>query len=149
MRVLLREDMDKLGQAGEVVSVRTGYARNYLVPRGIAMVATEKDVARFEHDKRVVAARAAKLAKELSAEAEKLSQVSVSIEAAVGEGDKLYGSITSRDIVDALKAQGVTIDAKKLQLGEPIKTLGLTEVPLKLGSSVTATIKVWVVKKED
>jgi len=149
MRVLLREDMDKLGQAGEVVSVRTGYARNYLVPRGIAMVATEKDVAKFEHDKRVVAARAAKLAKELASEAEKLSQVSVSIQAAVGEGDKLYGSVTSRDIVDALKAQGVTIDAKKLQLGEPIKTLGMTEVPLKLGSSVTATIKVWVVKKEE
>lgn len=149
MRVLLREDMDKLGQAGEVVSVRAGYARNYLVPRGIAMVATEKDVARFEHDKRVIAARAAKLAKELGAEADRLSQVSVSIPAAVGEGDKLYGSVTSRDIADALKAQGVTIDTKKLQLAEPIKTLGLTEVPLKLGSNVTATIKVWVVKKED
>lgn len=148
MRLILREDLEKLGSAGEVVTVRDGYGRNYLLPRGLALVATEKDVARFEHDKRVIAARAAKLAKELGAQAEKLSQVSVSITAATGEGDKLYGSITSRDIADALKAQGVTVDAKKLVLAEPIKTLGMTEVPLKLGSNVSAKIKVWVVKKE-
>jgi large subunit ribosomal protein L9 len=72
----------------------------------------------------------------------------VSIPAQVGEGDKLYGSVTSRDIAEALKAQGVTVDVKKLQLAEPIKTLGLTEVPLKLGQNVSASIKVWVVKKE-
>ena len=148
MRVILREDLDKLGTAGEVVSVRDGYGRNYLLPRGLAMIATEKDVARFEHDKRVIAARAAKMSKELSAQAEKLNQVSVSITAATGEGDKLYGSITSRDITEALKAQGVIVDTKKLVLPEPIKTLGMTEVPLKLGPNVTATIKVWVVKKE-
>jgi large subunit ribosomal protein L9 len=148
MRVILREEIEKLGAAGEVVSVRDGYGRNYLLPRGLAVIATEKDVARFEHDKRVIAVRAAKTAKELGAQADKLSQVSVSIEAATGEGDKLYGSVTSRDIVDALKAQGVNIDSKKLQLGEPIKTLGMTEVPVKLGPNVTATIKVWVVKKE-
>ena len=148
MRVILQETVDKLGDAGEVVTVRDGFGRNYLLPRGIAVVATEKDVARFEHDKRVIAARAAKMAKELSAEAAKLSQVSVTLTASTGEGDKLYGSITSRDIAEALKAQGVIIDTKKLQLAEPIKTLGMTEVPIKLGPSVTATIKVWVVKKE-
>jgi large subunit ribosomal protein L9 len=147
MRLILREDIDKLGTAGEVVTVRDGYGRNYLLPRGLALVATEKDVSRFEHDKRVIAARAAKRTKDLTAEAEKLSQVSVSITASTGEGDKLYGSVTTRDIADALKAQGVTVDSKKLQLAEPIKTLGMTEVPLKLGNNITATIKVWVVKK--
>jgi large subunit ribosomal protein L9 len=148
MRVILREDMDKLGSAGEVVTVRDGFGRNYLLPRGLAVPATEKDVTRLEHEKRIIMARQAKLTKELQAQADKISQVSVSIAQAVGEGDKLYGSVTSRDIADALREQGVTVDSKKIQLAEPIKALGMTEVPIKLGSSVTATIKVWVVKKE-
>jgi large subunit ribosomal protein L9 len=148
MRVILQESIDKLGDAGEVVSVRDGFGRNFLLPRKMAIIATEKDVARFEHDKRVTAAKAAKNAKELSAQAEKLSAVSVTLPAQTGEGDKLYGSITSRDIAEALKAQGVTVDVKKLHLAEPIKSLGMTEVPIKLGPNVSATIKVWVVKKE-
>jgi len=148
MRVILKEELEKVGHAGDVVSVRDGYGRNYLLPRGLAVVATEKDVARFEHDKRVIAARALKLSKELAAVAERLNQVKVTIEAQVGEGEKLYGSITSRDIVEALKAQGEILETKKLVLSEPIKTLGMTEVPVKVGPNVTATIKVWVVKKE-
>jgi large subunit ribosomal protein L9 len=148
MRVILRESLDKLGDAGEVVTVREGYGRNYLLPRGLAVLATEKDVARFEHDKRVIAARSAKMAKELSAEADKINKVSVTIQASVGEGDRLYGSVTSRDIVEALRAQGVNLDSKKLQLSEPIKALGTTEVPVKLGPNVAPTIKVTVVKKE-
>jgi large subunit ribosomal protein L9 len=149
MQVILRDDMENLGKSGEVVNVRPGYARNYLLPRGLAVKATATDVARVEHEKRVIAARAAKLSKETQAEADKLSKVSVSIPRAVGEEDKLYGSVTTRDIAEALHAQGVTVDAKKLVLDEPIKTLGLAEVPVKLGRGVTATIKVWVVKKED
>jgi len=148
MQVILRDDMDHLGKTGEVVNVKPGYARNYLFPRGLAVKATATDVARVEHEKRLIAARAAKQAKEAQGEADRLSQVSVSIGRAVGEGDKLYGSVTSRDIVEALQAQGVTVDGKKLHLAEPIKTLGLTEVPVRLGRGVTATIKVWVVKKE-
>src|SRR5438270_6328225 len=111
MRLILREEVEKLGTAGEVVTVRAGYGRNYLLPRGLAVVATEKDVARFEHDKRVIAARAAKVSKELAVIAERLSQVKVSIEATTGEGDKLYGSVTSRDIADALKAAGEPVDS--------------------------------------
>jgi large subunit ribosomal protein L9 len=148
MRIILREELDKVGRAGDVVSVRDGYGRNYLLPRGLAVIATEKDVARFEHDKRVIAARALKQSKELAAIAERLNQVKVTIEAQVGEGEKLYGSVTSRDIVEALKAQGEILDTKKLVLPEPIKTLGMTEVPVKVGPNVQATIKVWVVKKE-
>jgi large subunit ribosomal protein L9 len=148
MRVILREDLDNLGAAGEVVTVRDGYGRNYLLPRGLAALATEKDVAKMEHERRVIAVRAAKMAKELAGEVEKLQQVSVSLARQVGEGDKLYGSVTNRDIADALKEQGVTIDAKKIVLDEPIKALGMTEVPIKLGKDAVAKIKVWVVKKE-
>jgi len=149
MQVILRDDMDNLGKSGEVVNVKEGYARNYLLPRGHAIKATETDVARVEHEKRVIAARTAKLAKEAQAEADNLSQVSVSIARAVGEEDKLFGSVTGRDIAEALKEKGVIVDAKKIHLEEPIKALGLAEVSVKLGRGVTATVKVWVVKKED
>ena len=148
MQVILRDDMDNLGKSGEVVNVKPGYARNYLLPRGLAVKATASDVARVEHDKRVIAARTAKLAKEAQAEADKLSQVSVSIARAVGEEDKLYGSVTTRDIAEALREQGVVVDSKKIHLDEPIKALGMVEIPVKLGRGVAATIKVWVVKEE-
>jgi large subunit ribosomal protein L9 len=148
MQVILRDDLENLGKSGEVVNVKPGYARNYLLPRGLAVKATAIDVSRVEHEKRVIAARTTKLAKEAQAEADKLSQVSVSIARAVGEEEKLYGSVTSRDIAEALQAQGITIDSKKMHLEEPIKTLGLTEVPIKLGRGVSASIKVWVVKKD-
>lgn len=148
MQVILREDMDNLGKSGEIVSVKPGYARNYLIPRGFAVHATAGDVARVEHEKRIISARNAKLAKELGAEADRLSQATVSIAVAVGEEDRLYGSVTSRDIAEALREKGITVDAKKIALEEPIKALGLAEVPVKLGRGVTATVKVWVVKKE-
>ena len=149
MQVILRDDLDNLGKSGEVVNVKPGYARNYLLPRGLAIKATASDVKRVEHEKRVIAARTAKLSKEAQAEADRLSAVSVSIARAVGEEDKLYGSVTSRDIAEALAEQGVKIDSKKIHLEEPIKTLGMNEVQIKLGRGVNATIKVWVVKKED
>ena len=106
MQVILRDDMDNLGKSGEVVNVKPGYARNYLLPRGLAIKATASDVARVEHEKRVIAARTAKLAKEAQAEADNLSQVAVSIARAVGEEDKLFGSVTSRDIAEALQGEG-------------------------------------------
>ncbi len=149
MQVILRDDMDNLGKSGEVVTVKEGFARNFLLPRGHAIKATDGDVKRVEHEKRVIAARTAKLSKEAQAEADKLSQVTISIARAVGEEDKLYGSVSSRDIADALAEKGVKVDSKKVQLVEPIKALGLTEVPVKLGRGVTATVKVWVVKKEE
>jgi large subunit ribosomal protein L9 len=148
MQVILRDDLDNLGKSGEVVNVKPGYARNYLLPRGLAIKATEHDVTRVEHEKRIIAARTAKLGKETQAEADKLSQVSVSIARAVGEEDKLYGSVTSRDIAEAMREMGVAVDSKKIHLVEPIKALGMTEVEIKLGRGVSATVKVWVVKKE-
>ena len=148
MRVILRENLDNLGKAGEVVSVRAGYGRNYLLPNGLAVPATEEDEARLQHEQRLIAQRVAKLAKQLQSEAEQLAQVSVSLARAVGEEDKLYGSVTNRDIAQALAEQNLKVDARKILLDEPIKTLGMTEVPVKLGHDVTAKIKVWVVKKE-
>jgi len=148
MRVILREDMDNLGKAGEVVSVRPGYGRNYLLPQGLAVHATEKDVARLQHEQRTIATRQAKLAKELQSEADKLSQVSVSLARAVGEEDKLYGSVTNRDVAEALAEQGIKLDPRKIQMEEPIKALGMSTVQVKLGKDVVAKIKVWVVKKD-
>ena len=148
MQIILNEDLDNLGKSGEVVNVKEGYGRNYLLPRGLAVVATADDLARVAHEKRVIAARAAKLSKETQAEADRLGQVTVSIARTVGEEDKLFGSVTSRDIAEALAEQKIVIDAKKLHLEEPIKTLGLTEVQVKLGHGISAKIKVWVVKKE-
>ena len=147
MQIILRQDVDNLGKSGEVVNVRDGYGRNFLLPQGVGVLATAKDIARVEHEKRVIAARTAKEKRELEAQAQKLSQLSVSIARAVGDEDKLFGSVTSRDIADALAEQHVTVDTKKLTLAEPIKTLGMTEVGVKLGHGITATIKVWVVKK--
>jgi large subunit ribosomal protein L9 len=148
MQVILREDLDNLGKSGEVVTVKPGYGRNYLIPHGLAVAATAQDVARVAHDKRVIAARNAKLTRDIQSEADRINQISVSIPVSVGEENKLYGSVTSRDIGEALQAQGVKIDSKSLILPEPLKALGLAEVPVKLGRGVTATIKVWIVKKE-
>ena len=141
--------MDNLGKSGEVVNVKPGYARNYLLPRGLAIKATAGDIARVEHEKRVIAARTAKLSKAAQAEADKLSSVSVTITRAVGEEDKLYGSVTNRDISEALREKGVVVDSKKIHLAEPIKALGEFEVPVKLGRGVTATIKITVAKKDE
>ena len=148
MQVILREDRDNLGKSGDVVTVKPGFGRNYLLPKGLALLATAQDVARVAHEKRVIAARNAKLMKDTQAAADRLNQVSVSIPVTVGEEDRLYGSVTTRDIAEALHAKGVELDAKKLVLEEPIKSLGLSEVVVKLGQGVSAKIKVWVVKKE-
>ena len=148
MQVILRDDLDNLGKSGEVVNVKPGYARNYLLPRGLAIKATASDVTRIEHEKRVIAARTARLAKAAQAEADSLSKVRVQIERAVAEEDKLYGSVTSRDISEALREKGVTVDSKKINLDEPLKALGDFDVAVKLGRGVNASIKVSVVKKD-
>lgn len=148
IRVVLQEDVDNLGTSGDVVRVRPGYARNYLIPRGLAVPATNANLARVDELKRVAAARAEQILAEAKELAQKLEAVSVKLERAVGEENKMYGSVTSRDIEDAYKEQhGLELDRKRLALAEPIKQLGLTEVPLKLHPTVTATLRVEVVKQ--
>src|SRR2546430_1979464 len=148
MQVILREDVKNLGKSGELVNVKPGYGRNYLIPKGLAIVATPKNVARLEHEKRVIGARATKLAKDAQAQAARIEGATINISRAVGEEDRLFGSVTGRDIADALAEAGVQLDHRKIHLSEPIKTLGMHEVKVRLGHEVFATAKVWVVKKE-
>jgi large subunit ribosomal protein L9 len=148
LKVLLKKNVDSLGQGGEVVKVRPGFARNFLLPRGLAVPATAGNLARVEDLKRAAAVEAAEAlaaAKELET---KLGAVSVQIERASGEEDRMWGSVTSKDIEEAFHRVGVTIDRRKLQLAEPIKRFGAVEVPLKLHHALTTSLKIEVVKKK-
>jgi large subunit ribosomal protein L9 len=147
IQVILQQDVDKLGKSGDLVRVRPGFARNYLLPRELAVPATSAAVHRIEHEKAVALARAEKAKKEAREAAAKLGTVAVKVVVKAGEDGKLFGSVTTKDIEAALQAQGVTIDRRKIQLAEPIKAVGAYEVAVKLVSDVTATIKVEVVAK--
>lgn len=147
MQVILKEDIHNLGKAGEVVKVRPGYGRNFLIPQGKAAVATAGNVAQIEHQKKLIAAKNAKLMKDAQSIADRLAQLEVQIERAVGEEDRLFGSVTSRDIEEALHKKGVTLDHKKLHVGEIIKTIGIHTVEARLGQGVVAQVKVVVVPK--
>ena len=145
MEVILREHMDNLGRRGEIVKVAAGYARNYLLPRKLAMVVTAGNRNQIERERSKFEATEAEERKTAEAEAARIANVEVVIARKVGETEALYGSVTSSDIADALAAKGVEIDRRKLQLHEPIKRLGEYDVAIKLHRDVTATIKVKVV----
>jgi large subunit ribosomal protein L9 len=149
MPLILTEDVQNLGHAGDVVNVKPGYGRNYLIPRGLAVPATPKNLKRIEHDKRVIDARMQRLLKDAQGVKDRLEQLSLNIARAVGAGDKLYGSVTGRDIAEAVQAQGVTIDHRKIHLDEPIRALGMFTVEVKLARDVVAKLKVWVVAKQE
>jgi large subunit ribosomal protein L9 len=146
INVVLTEDLANLGKTGELVRVRPGYARNYLIPRGLAIGATAENVARIEHEKKVAGIRSAKAKSEAEQLAQKLASVKLTIERPVGEGDRLYGSVTSRDIEEALAAQGYAVDRRRIAV-EPIKSLGAHPVTIRLGTAISATIEVNVTKK--
>ncbi len=147
IQVILKEDVANLGKSGELVSVKPGYGRNFLIPQGLAMIATKKNVARLEHERKIVTMRAAKLRKEAEASAASLGSVHVTIARQIGEGDKLFGSVTTRDIEEALAAQGHKVDKKKIALKEPIKALGEYTIDVKLARDVATQIKLSVVAK--
>lgn len=150
MQVILREDVENLGRSGDVVTVRNGYARNYLVPRGFAVIATPRQVRRLEHERRQIMARADRLRRDAQSLANKIDALSVTIPAAVGEEQKLFGSVTAGDIEEALRAQGFELSRKQIAMpdGEPIKALGVYSIDVKLAQQVHAKLKVWVVAKE-
>lgn len=148
MQVILREDIEKLGKIGDLVKVSDGYARNFLVPKKKAIEATPKNLNAMNHAKKMVADRIRKVKKEASAEAEKIKGLAVVIKAKAGEEGKLFGAVTSMDIAEAMKAQGVAIDKRKITLEEPIKRLGDFTVSIKLHTDVAADIKVSVVAEE-
>lgn len=147
MQVILKEDVHNLGKAGELVNVKPGFGRNYLIPQGKAVVATAGNVKQIEHQKKLIAAKNAQLSKDAQAMADRLASIEVQIERQAGEEDKLFGSVTSRDIEAALKDKGVAVDHKKIVLAEPIKTIGYHTIDIKLGTGVTGKIKVVVVPK--
>jgi large subunit ribosomal protein L9 len=147
LQVVLQTNVDKVGESGELVKVRPGFARNFLIPRGLAVPATTAAVNRIAHERAVAVAKADKTKKEMQAVAEKINALKLTLTRSVGEDDKLFGSVTSKEIENAAKAAGVTIDRKKMQLAEPLKALGSFEIPVKLMTDVTATLKVDVVKK--
>ena len=144
----LREDINKLGKIGDLVKVADGYARNFLVPNKKAIEATPNNLNAMNHAKKMVSDRLRKIKKEATAEADRISGLSVTIKAKTGEEGKLFGSVTSMDIADAIKAQGVEIDKRKLVLDEPIKRLGDFTVSVKLHTDVVANIKVTVIAEE-
>jgi len=147
MDVILRENVDKLGAAGEVVSVKDGYARNYLLPRGMAYPATEGNKKRLEAESKSRSRRADAEVAKASEVATRLEAVSLSFTMKAGEGDKLFGSVTSHDIAERLKAEGFDIDKKTVELAEPIKALGVYKVPVRLHPDVKPEVRVWVVKE--
>jgi len=145
MKVILREDIDGLGKSGELVTVKDGFGRNFLLPRKKAVLANEQNIRQLDHEKGVITARNAKLKGAAEEQAKKLGAVKVTIKRKVGEQDKLFGSVTALDIAEALSAQGQQVDRRGLHLAEPIKTVGNHEVELRLHRDVVAKIKVDVV----
>ena len=146
MKLILREDVENLGKIGEIVEVAGGYGRNYLLPRGLAVQASTKNLKEQEHQKKLIQARMDGQKKDAQEMAGSLDSVSCTISRKTGEDEKLYGSVTSRDIEEALREEGVSIDRKRILLEEPLKKLGVYTVPVKLHADVTGNIKVWVVK---
>jgi large subunit ribosomal protein L9 len=148
MEVILKEDIANVGKIGEVVRVRDGYARNYLLPRGLVLLANKKNLKTFEHQKKLVADQKHKITRQAKSVGEAVTAVSLIIRMRVGEEGKLFGSVTNIQIEKALKAQGLTVDRRKIQLEEPIKAAGDYEVPIRMTADLTVPLKVSVVPEE-
>jgi large subunit ribosomal protein L9 len=148
MEVILREDVEKLGGRGELVRVADGYARNYLLPKKMAVVATDANRKIVEQERQSHLRKEAKLVSEMQDLAKLVSGTEITIAQKVGENDQLFGSVTAQNIADALEKKGFTIDRRKIQLADPIRTLGDHTVPVRLHRDVAADVVVHVVKEE-
>ena len=148
MEVILREDIDKLGTRGQVVKVAPGYARNFLLPKRLAVAATDANKKIVEQERQAHVRKEAKQKDEAQDLSKQLTGVTITIAQKAGENDQLFGSVTAKDVADALAAKDFTADRRKIQLDEPIKQLGEYKVPVKLHKDVTAEITVLVVKEE-
>jgi large subunit ribosomal protein L9 len=145
VEVILKEDVANVGKIGEVVRVRDGYARNYLLPRGLVLVANKKNLRTFEHQKKIVADQKQKIVRQAETVSNQLATVAVVIPMKVGEEGRLFGSVTTMQIEKALKTKGVNVERRKIHLNEPIKMVGDYEVPIRLSADVTVPLKVSVV----
>lgn len=148
MQVILKERLENLGDAGEVVSVKPGYARNFLIPKGLAYEATDSNVRRLERERSRIEKEAAAQLEEARTRAASLGDVSVTFNARAAEEGRLFGSITTADIAEKLGEQGIEVDRRQVLLDEPIKELGVFSVPIRLHADVRPEIKVWVIKEE-
>ncbi len=147
MKVILKEDVDTLGKCGEVVEVKSGYGRNFLLPRNLAISATKGNMHAIEELRSQQQLRQAKVRRAAETIKSRIEKASCTAEVNVGEDDKVFGSVTAQAIADLLATQGIEIDRKKIMLEEPLKALGVYTIPVKIASEVTANLKVWVVKK--
>jgi large subunit ribosomal protein L9 len=147
MKVILRQELEKLGKVGDVVVVKDGYARNYLIPKNLAFPASDGNMRALTEEKKQAAYRVTKELKASERLASELEKVSITLQMKVGEDEKLYGSVTSQMIADSLKEKGFTIDKRSIELEEPIKMLGIYNVPIRLQHNVVGKVKVWVVRE--
>jgi len=147
MRLILRTDVGELGKRGDVVKVAPGYGRNYLLPRGLAYPFSDSNVHRVEKEKRTLQVHQARERQEAEELGRRIAQLSCTIVKKVGESDTLYGSVTNGDVAEALQKEGHSIDKRKILLEDPIKSLGIYSVPIRLHPEVTCELKVWVVKE--
>ncbi len=147
MKVILRKNFEQIGSIGDVVEVKDGYARNFLIPRKIAYPAVAGNIKALEEEKKQVAKKQAKEFEEAQALAAELEKVSITIPVKVGEEDKIFGSVTSQMIGDALKEKGYDLDRRKIEIDEPIKALGIYSINVKLHTDVNAVVKTWVVRE--
>lgn len=147
MKVILREDVQDLGQAGQTVQVRDGYGRNYLIPRNLAIPATKGNLSAVDEIKRQKDVRDRKRKREAEVVKDRLQKLQLTAEVLVGEEDKLFGSVTSADIADLIEREGVSIDKRSITLDEPIKALGMYSVPVKVDKDVVANVQLLVRKK--
>ncbi|HXI04376.1 MAG TPA: 50S ribosomal protein L9 [Candidatus Saccharimonadales bacterium] len=147
MKIILREDVDNLGRRGDVVNVAAGYGRNFLLPKGKAYAFTQGNARKVESERHLLRIREAREKEEAEGLAQKLSQISTTIVRKVGENETLYGSVTGSDVAEALEKEGFEIDKRRILLEEPIKSVGIYTVPVRLHPEVTAEVKVWVVKE--
>jgi large subunit ribosomal protein L9 len=147
MKVILKEDVKSIGSMGQIVEVSDGFARNYLVPRGLAVEANVKNMRSLEHEKKVIQEKARKVKNSVQDLANRLANMNVVIKTKAGEEGKLFGSVTTMDIAEQLKNQGIEIDKKKISLDEPIKRLGTYAVNLRLHSEITAQVNIQVIEE--
>jgi large subunit ribosomal protein L9 len=147
MKVILRKNYEQLGKVGQVVNVKEGFAMNFLIPRKIAFLATEGNIRALEEEKKQISKKAAKELEAAQKLAQELEKISITIPVKVGEEDKLFGTVTAQMIADSLKEKGYDVDKRKIEIAEPIKSLGIFDVAVKLHSDVTANVKTWVVRE--
>ena len=146
MKVVLLEDIPRLGKMGDLIQTKDGYARNYLLPKKIAVPANPQNLKTLEHQKTLLQQKQNRIKRDAEKLAQKIEKISCTISKPAGEEDKLFGAVTSLDIEESLNEEGLKIDRKRIQLEEPIKSLGIYKVPIKLHPEVTANLKIWVVK---